>query len=144
MEHDSFYSGGEALDSMVTHQERRKDLRIPMHVGMRVYGADTQSGEFQNRPAVLHNLSRLGAALTTPLSLRQGQWFDLLISTEGCPEDVGIPKQLVGRACVRRVERHDGHTCDVGVRLGPSLSRNTQFLRYLKMLQQMEMPTGMV
>ncbi len=86
------------------------------------------------QPAILHDISLLGASMATHAGVQPGQWVDMEIPVTGCPASAGLPDKLVGRACVQRVSNGPEGTCHVAVRFGPSLAENTDMATYMAYL----------
>lgn len=114
--------------------EKRRAQRVHVNHKLLIRTADSDAGGSAERAAVFRDLSLLGASMSTRRSLRPGQWIDVVIPTEGAPEDSGLPPFLSGRACVKRVHERPDRTQQVAVSFGPSLAQSLDLATYVAYL----------
>ncbi len=85
-------------------------------------------------PAIVHDISLLGACMTTRHDLQPGEEVDIRIPTDACPVDLGLPSYLSGRALVRRVEDAAGNSRRIAMSFLPSLAQSMEFAFYMAYL----------
>ncbi len=118
------------------HQRVEKRRAERVTVAMKV---SLQSKNPVNRgnvvgPAIVHDISLLGACMTTRHELQPGEEVDIRIPTDACPVDLGLPAYLSGRALVRRVEVATENSRRVAMSFLPSLAQSMEFAFYMAYL----------
>ena len=114
--------------------DQRKSQRVKLRSCLYLRIESPVSGRHAIGAARLIDISLLGASVCAELPLRKGQWVDVMLLTDGCPRDIGLPSHLHGRAVVRRVTRRKGRSAIAGLAFAPSLSRNLDFATYIAYL----------
>ncbi len=85
-------------------------------------------------PAITCDVSQGGACVTTRHTLQPGQHIDITIPTRTCPEELGLPQELRGRAVVQRVEDMGNHTRKAALRFLPNLAQSMEFAFFMAFL----------
>ena len=111
--------------------DQRKAARVRLRSRLCLRAWNPLKAEKAEQPAILHDLSLLGAAMATRMRVQPGQWLDMEIPVTGCPAQSGLPDRLSGRACVHRVSNGPEGTRHVAVRFGPSLSESPDMATYM-------------
>lgn len=107
--------------------ERRLSERAQVGLKVRIHTFKPVANAPAAGPALVHDISLGGACLSTRHSLRAGQVVDVSIPTEGMPSELGLPKELAGRAIVRRIETDTRRTHRVSLVFLPALANSMEF-----------------
>lgn len=86
-------------------------------------------------PGLVKNMSLTGAFLVTKHRLEPGQRVTVAISTDFCPDHMGLPGAFIGPAEVVRLEPSQGRTVLVGLQFGEVFSENMDFAVFQDYLQ---------
>lgn len=136
-ESDQVFQQGSAANSRQTRAEQLEQRRAErVKVAMKV---SLQAENPVNRgnvvgPAIVHDISLLGAYMTTRHDLRPGQEIDIRIPTDACPQHMGLPGYLTGRAIVRRVHAAGDRSRRVAMSFMPSLAQSMEFAFFMAYL----------
>lgn len=110
-------------------QRRAPRARVRSRLFLRAW--NPVKGRRAEQPAILHDISLLGASMATCLRVQPGQWLDMDIPLGACPADAGLPDKLTGRGYVQRVSSGPEGTQHVAVRFGPSLCESPDMATYM-------------
>lgn len=78
-------------------------------------------------PALSRDLSITGACVTTNKPLQPGQKVFVRISTDGCPHQWHLPKEIRGAAEVKRVDKQNEGVRQVALRFDTPLAGSMEF-----------------
>ncbi len=116
-------SRGGGVSSLI---ERRQSERARIGLKVHIRAAHPVNHAPVIGPAITHDISLGGIALTTRHTLRAGQVVDVSIPTEGVPGELGLPNELAGRAIVRRIETDTQEAHRVSMAFLPSLANSME------------------
>lgn len=118
----------------VPHTDRRRAERVSVGFKLAISAKNPVNGGEILGPGILEDLSISGARVTTRHQLTPGQSVKVTIPTEGCPDALGLPERLAGKAVVQRVEPRKNRTRHVALRFTPALAQNMDFAFYIAYL----------
>lgn len=123
------------VDPFEPRVENRSSDRFPFSLKVSIAVEDpTQKGQLIG-PGIIRDISQSGVSLITKHQLTPRQRVTVALPTEGCHEDMCLPKAFIGRAEVCRTEPGDGSKSTVALRFGDSLCHNIEFVIFLDYLR---------
>lgn len=114
--------------------EKRRAERVKVAMKVSLQSKNPVNKRTIVGPAIVHDISLLGACMTTRHDLQPGEEVDIRIPTDACPVDLGLPAYLSGRALVRRVEAATENSRRVAMSFLPSLAQSMEFAFYMAYL----------
>ncbi len=130
------YAVDESWDDPFEHREER---RVAPRFGVRFRLSITAEDPFNCRrivgPAIVLNLSQLGALVRTKHILSAFQRVSLVVPTADCGDGAMLPETFDGTAVVLRSQPRDRDVFDVALRFGDDLAQNMEFVMFVDLLQ---------